>query len=332
MQAKEWRLKCGRAGRVMMLIAGLLGQTVQAHAQDTYPSRPIRLVLGFSAGGGTDVIARAIAQKMGDALGKPVVVDNRPGANGNIAAEMVAKSDADGYTLLYNTSSIILSPSLYAKLGYDPIKDLTPVGLAANQPIVLVANPNAPVKRVDDVVNSLKHHPGQLNYGSAGNGNITHLSMLMFEEAIGAHGTHIPYRGEAPALTDLMGGQVQIYMGTTAGVLPMIRDKRVRPLAVGSLKRLGSLPDVPTLDETVAKGLELGAWSGVMAPAATSPEIIRKLSSALRAALNDKELQGKFSAQSAEIRHSTPEQYGVFLKSELARWSRIIKKANVKID
>ncbi|UIF91809.1 tripartite tricarboxylate transporter substrate binding protein [Cupriavidus necator] len=301
-------------------------------ARADYPDRPIRLVLGFSAGGGTDVLARVIAQKMGDHLGKAVIVDNRPGANGNIAAELVAKAPADGYTLLYNTSSVILSPSLYAKLGYDPQKNLMPVGLAANQPIVLVSNPIAPVRNVNDVVTSLKSRPGQLNYGSAGNGNITHLSMLMFEDAIGAHGTHVPYRGEAPALADLVGGQVQIYMGTSAGVMPMVRDKRLRPLAVGSLKRLPSLPDVPTLDETVAKGLELGAWSGIMAPAGTPPEIVRKLSAALREALGEKDLQAGFNAQSAEVRYATPEQYGSFLKAEQARWAKLIRQANVKLE
>ncbi|WP_018312179.1 tripartite tricarboxylate transporter substrate binding protein [Cupriavidus sp. UYPR2.512] len=332
MQSNDKRTPTAFGGKILVLIASALGLVASPLARADYPDRPIRLVLGFSAGGGTDVLARVIAQKMGDHLGKAVIVDNRPGANGNIAAELVAKAPADGYTLLYNTSSVILSPSLYAKLGYDPQKNLMPVGLAANQPIVLVSNPIAPVRNVNDVVTSLKSRPGQLNYGSAGNGNITHLSMLMFEDAIGAHGTHVPYRGEAPALADLVGGQVQIYMGTSAGVMPMVRDKRLRPLAVGSLKRLPSLPDVPTLDETVAKGLELGAWSGIMAPAGTPPEIVRKLSAALREALGEKDLQAGFNAQSAEVRYATPEQYGSFLKAEQARWAKLIRQANVKLE
>lgn len=320
------------AAFAVKLVAGLLGLTAIANAQDNYPSRPIRLVLGFSAGGGTDVVARILAQKIGENLGKPVVVDNKPGANGNIAAEVVAKAAADGYTLLYNTSAIILSPSLYSRLNYDPQKDFAPVGLAANLPIVLVSNPNAPVRTVKDVVTSLKAHPGELNYGSAGSGNITHLSMLMFENAVGAHGTHVPYRGEAPALADLVSGQVQIYMGTSGGVVPLIRDKRLRPLAVGSLTRLPWLPQVPTLNESVAAGLELGSWSGMVAPAGTPQDIIKRVSAALGGALNDKAVQARLSEQGAEVRYAPPEKYGAFLRSEQARWERLIRQANIKLD
>ncbi len=301
-------------------------------AQEAFPQRPIRVVLGFSAGGGTDVIARALAQKMTEALGVAVVVDNRPGANGNLGAELVAKALPDGYTLLYNTSSIVLSPGLYARLGYDVLKDFTPVGMSANMPIVLVANPQLPVQNVQALVQNMKSAPGRLDYASAGSGNITHFSMLLFEQAVGVKGTHIPYRGEAPALTDLMGGQVALYMGTSAGVLPAIQSGRIRALAVASPKRLAFLPDVPTVDETVSKGFEAGAWSGLLAPAGTPAAVVQRLNQALRAALDTPDLQAKFAANGAEVRYASSEQYARFMRSELSRWSAIGKQYGVKVD
>lgn len=321
-----------RRAWLALVMAAAMASGVAAAADDVYPNRPIRMVLGFSAGGGTDVIARVLAQKMGESLGVAVVVDNKPGANGNISAEGVAKAPADGYTLLYNTSSVVLSPGLYDRLGYDLLKDLSPVGLAANLPIVLVASPAIEPKGVTDLVASMKAHPGRYSYGSAGNGNITHFSMLLFEQAAGVKGTHMPYRGEAPAITDLIGGQVQLYMGTTAGVMSTIKDKRVRALAVASAKRLPALPDVPTLGETLAKGLDLGAWSGLMAPAGTPPAVIERLSRALHEALVQPDVLAKFAAQNAEPRYAGPQQYGEFIRTELARWGRIARQSNVKLD
>lgn len=301
-------------------------------AEDNYPNRPIRMVLGFSAGGGTDVIARQLAQKMSESLGVSVVVDNKPGANGNISAELVAKAPGDGYTLLYNTSSIVLSPGIYSKLGYDVLKDLKPVGLVANLPIVLVTSNTVKPKSVTDLVAVMKREPEKFNYASAGNGNITHFAMLMFEHAVGVKSNHIPYRGEAPAMADLMGGQVDLYMGTAPGVMPAINDKRVRALAVTSLKRLPALPEVPTLSESVAKGLEIGAWSGIMAPPGTPDAVIARLNDSLKKALASPEVQARFASQSAETRYATAEQYGQFLRTELPRWRQIAQQANVKLD
>lgn len=315
---------------IALLGCGFAGAALAAEAD--YPNRPIRLILGFSAGGGTDVIARALAQKMSESLGVSVVVDNKPGANGNISAEAVAKAPNDGYTLLYNTSSIVLSPGLYSKLGYDVQKDLSPVGLVANLPMVLVAANSVQSKGVADLVTTMKGAPGRFNYASAGNGNITHFAMLMFEHAVGVKGNHIPYRGEAPAMADLMGAQVDLYMGTAPGVMPAIKDKRVRALAVTSLKRLPALPDVPTLDESVAKGLEIGAWSGIMAPAGTPAHVIARLNGSLKEALASPEVQARFASQSADARYMTAEQYGQFLRAELPRWRRIAQQADVKLD
>lgn len=316
----------------LLLAAGVGATTLSAHAQEVYPAKPIRMLLGFAAGGGTDVIARALADRIGAVLGQPVVVDNKPGANGNIAAEMVARAPADGYTLLYNTSSIAISPGLYPKLTYNVTKDLAPVSITANLPIVLVAAKNLNITSAQDFVAYLKKHPGQLDYASAGNGNITHLSALLFLQATGTVANHIPYRSEAPAMTDLAGGQVSFYLGTSPGVIPLMKDGRVQELATASLKRMPAVPDLPTLSETVAKGLELGAWSGIMAPAGTRPEVIQKLNAAIGLALQDKALLEKFAVQAAEPRHGTPEQYGAFIQAELSRWSQIIKANNVRID
>ncbi|SCK26042.1 Tripartite-type tricarboxylate transporter, receptor component TctC [Variovorax sp. HW608] len=319
--------------RSLLAAVGIgMAWTPASHAQEAYPAKPIRLVLGFAAGGGTDVIARALAQRMGELLGQPVIVDNKAGANGNIAAETVARATPDGYTLLYNTSSIAISPALYPKLSYDVSKDLVPVSPTANLPIILVAAKNLGLKSAQDFVAYLKAHPGQLNYASAGNGNITHLSALLFLQATGTKATHIPYRSEAPAITDVAGGQVAFYLGTAPGVTPLMKDGRVLGLAVASLKRMPTAPELPTMSETVAKDLELGAWSGIMAPAGTRPEIIDKLNAAVGTALKDKALLEKFAMQGAEPRHGTPSQYGAFIQSELLRWSQIIRANGVRMD
>ncbi len=318
--------------KAIVALTAALFAALPAQAQDAYPNKPIRLVLGFAAGGGTDVIVRGIAQKVGDILGQQVVVDNKPGANGNIAAEAVAKSPNDGYTLLYNTSSVVLSPGLYSKLNYDVSKDFTPVSLSANLPIVVVTSPKFPAKTIQEFVAQLKANPGKFNYASAGNGNITHLSCLLFLSAVGATATHVPYKSEAPAVTDVAGGQVDFYCGTAPGVMPLVKDKRLQALAVSTLKRMDSLPNVPTLSETVAKGLELGAWSGIVAPAGTSPQIVDKWNAALAQAMQDKGLLEKFAAQGAEPKHTTPAQYGTFIQSELGRWTRIIKQNQVRMD
>jgi len=303
-----------------------------ARAQDGYPNRPIRMVLGFAAGGGTDVIARALANKMGEILKQPVIIDNKSGANGNIAAETVAKAPSDGYTLLYNTSGVAISPGLYSKLGYDISKDLAPVSLTANLPLILVVAKRLNVESAQQFVDLLKTKPGAHNYGSAGNGNITHLAALLFLQATETTATHVPYRSEAPAVADLASGQVDFYLGTAPGVIPMIKGGRIRALAVSALKRMDSMPELPTLSETVANGLELGAWSGIMAPAGTSPDIINKINAAVAEAIKDKALINAFAAQGAEPKHNTPAQYGDFMQTELKRWNQVIRANHVSID
>ncbi|MDO9024005.1 tripartite tricarboxylate transporter substrate binding protein [Zwartia sp.] len=324
-------MKFKHAASTLLAVASLaIFPSVQA--QDNYPNKPIRLILGFGAGGGTDVITRALAQKMTEILGQPVVVENKAGANGNIAAEMVAKAPADGYTLLYNTSGVAISPALYPKLAYDITRDLAPVSITANLPIILVTANKLNVGSPQELVNKLKANPGKLNFASAGNGNITHLSALLFLQSTGTTATHVPYKSEAPAVTDLAGGQVDFYLGTAPGVIPLIKDGRIKGQAVSTLNRMDAMPQLPTMIETVAPGLELGAWSGIMAPAGTKPEIIQKLNNAIAESLKDKGLLEKFASQGAEVRHSSPDQYGAFIKSEKARWDQIVRANKVTMD
>jgi tripartite-type tricarboxylate transporter receptor subunit TctC len=314
----------------MMWAAAAVSVAQSTTGQDQWPSKPIHIVIGFAAGGGTDAVLRSIANKLRDTLGVSVVVDNKPGANGNIAGSIVAKSSADGYTLLYNTSSMVLSPFLYTKLGYDLRTDLTPVALTANIPLILVTHPSVPVSTVQELVAWIKTRPGRVNYASAGTGNITHLTGVQFLEAVRAQATHVPYKSEAPALTDIMSGQVDYYFGTANALIPLIKDKRLRPIAVTSLKRIASLPEVPTLAETVMPGVELGAWSGVMAPAGTSPGLVAKLNAAITKSLEDPDLRARIEATGAEVRSSSPEQYAAFIKAESERWGGAVKAAGLK--
>jgi len=301
-------------------------------AQDNYPNQPIRIVIGFGAGGGTDAVLRSIAGKLAENLGVPVVVDNKPGANGNLAGDAVSKSSADGYTLLYNTSSLVLSPHLYTQLSYDFARDLTPVALTANIPLALVTHPSVPVTTVQEFVACLKANPNKVNYASAGNGNVTHLAAVQLLQSVGAQATHVPYKSEGNALPDLLGGQVQFYLGTVNAMIPQIKQKNLRGLAVTSLTRIEAISDVPTLAETILPGTEFGAWSGVMAPTKTPRAIVAKLNTALNKALQDPELRAKIIGTGAEVRGSTVEQYDAFLKSEFKRWGQAVKAAGLKME
>ncbi|WP_441643734.1 MULTISPECIES: tripartite tricarboxylate transporter substrate-binding protein [Cupriavidus] len=304
---------------------------MSAHAAE-FPDHPIKLVVPFPPGGPTDLVSRVIAKKMSEDLGQQVVVDNRPGANGNIGGEMVAKAPADGYTVLYNTSSIALSPALYKKLPYDVKRDFAPVAMTAMVPLVLEVNAKVPANTVAEFVSWLKANPGKMTYGSAGNGNVTHLAAFLFLQANGLDAVHAPYKGSAPALTDLAGGQVQFMTDTINSSLPFIRDKRMKALAVTSLTRSSQLPDVPTVAETVMPGFEVGAWQGMMVPAKTPPEIVKKLNAATLKALAAPEVRASLAAQGAEPRGTSPEAYGKYVAQELDRWRKVVKDSGVTLD
>ena len=332
MKRKTWV----RTLALSLLVAG----TASAHAQGngaaaaaaTYPDKPIRLVLPFPPGGPTDLVARVLAQKIGEQMGQPVLVENKPGANGNIAADMVAKAPADGYTVLYNTSSIALSATLYKKLNYDVRTDFAPIALTAVIPLVLAVHPSLPVYNVQEFLNHVKANPGKLTYGSAGNGNITHLGAYLLLHSRGLQATHAPYKGSAPALTDLVGGQTQFMTDTINSALPFIRDNRLRALAVTSLKRTTVLPEAPTLNETVMPKFEVGAWQGMLVPAKTPSDIVKRLNAEVMKALNSPEVKAKLAVQGAEPLGSTPEEYGQYIQTEIARWGQVVKLTGATLD
>lgn len=320
--------------RVFLSATGaLLATPAVLRAQPGWPQRPIRLVIPFPPGGPTDIVARVLAERMGRELGQAVVAENRPGANGNIGNEAVARAEPDGYTVLYNTSSIALSPALYTKLAYDAQRDLIPVVLTATIPLVLAVNAEAlPVRDVAGFIAALRAKPGQFTYGSAGSGNVTHLAAFMLLRAQGLEAVHSPYRGSAPALLDAAAGRVQFLTDTVNSALPLIRDGRLRALAVASPRRIAPLPDVPTLAETVMPGFEIGAWQGMMLPARTPAAIAQRLNAAAMVALADADVRARLAEQGTEPLGGTPEAYGDYLRSETARLGKVIAESGVKLD
>jgi tripartite-type tricarboxylate transporter receptor subunit TctC len=297
-----------------------------------YPSKTITMVVPFPPGGPTDLIARVLAQKLGEQMRQTILVDNRAGANGNIGAALVAKAQADGYTILYNTSSITLSPSLYKNVPYDVQKDFSPVALVAVVPLALVINPAIPANSVAEFVAYAKAHPGKLSYGSAGNGNVTHLGAFQFVQANGLDAMHVPYKGSAPADVDLAGGQIQFMTDTVNSVMSFVRGKSMKMLAVTTAKRMTLFPDVPTLAESGMPGFEVGAWQGVMVPAGTPPAVVTRLNAEIVKALNSPDVRQHLAMQGAEPLGSTPQAYGAYVKSELARWAGVVKATGVTLD
>ncbi len=307
-----------------------LGAAASAHA--AWPERPITMVVPFPPGGPTDLVARVLAKQLTDQLGQTVVVENKGGANGNIGMQYAAAAKPDGYTVLYNTSSIALSPNLYRSLAFDPVKDFAPVSSTAVIPLVLLVHPSVPAQDTQTFVQYARQHPGKRSYGSAGAGNVTHLGALLLLRSLEIDAVHVPYRGSAPAMTDLVGGQVQLMTNTLNDSLGFIREGKLRALAVTSGTRSEQLPDVPTVAETVAPGFEMGAWQGVVVPAGTPAPVIDKLNAEIRRALQSPEMTRQLKAQGAQALGSTPQEYAAYIKSEIARWGEVVKAANVKLD
>ena len=318
---------------VLVALAGAITfSSTAALAQTSFPSKSITMIVPFPPGGPTGLVARVIAQKMSESMGQSVVVDNRGGANGNLGAMLAVRAAADGYTLLYNTSSITLSPALYKSLSYDVKRDLAPVALTAVVPLALVVGPNVPANTVSEFIAYAKANPGKLSYGSAGNGNVTHLGAFQFVRANGIDAVHIPYKGSAPADIDLVGGQIQFMTDTVNSVMPFVRDKRLKMLAVTTPKRMSLFPDVPTLAESGMPGFEVGAWQGLMVPANTPKPIIQRLNAEVMKALQSTDVRQKLALQGAEPLGSTPEAYGEYIQKELARWEGVVKQTGVTLD
>jgi tripartite-type tricarboxylate transporter receptor subunit TctC len=306
----------------------------QAHSASSgqaYPSRPLRLVVPFPPGGSTDILARALGQKLSEELAQPVVIDNRPGAGGSIGAEAAAKAAPDGYTLMMgHLGTLAVNVGIYKHLPYDPVKSFAPVCLMAIVPSVLVVNPSLPVKSVAELIDYGKKNPGKLTYGSAGSGSTSHLTTEYFKLAAGLDVLHVPYKGVGPMLTDLVSGQLSMGLNGAPAVMPFVNSGRLRALAVSSLVRLPSLPNVPTLNESGLTGFEANGWYGIVAPAGTPGGILRKLNSDIRRAMGTPELRARLDAEGAIPAGGMPEEFGAFIASEIVRWGAVLKRAGIE--
>ena len=315
-----------------LLAAALLGAAVlPAHAQN-YPAKPVRFVVPFPPGGPVDATARAIAFKLSEYWKQQAIVDNRAGAGGIVGAEHAAKSAADGYTVFVCSIHHSVLPSLRPDLSYNIEKDFAPVTFATAFPIILVAHPSVQAKSVKELVAYAKANPGKLTYGSAGNGGGTHLAGELFKDIAHVDLLHVPYKGSAPAMTDLLGGQVQLMFSDGPTALPQIKGGKVRALAVGSPKRSALVPDLPTIAESGLAGYDAYSWSGIVVPAATPKEIVAKLNADIVKALNDPEVKKRLLENGAEAMPGTPDQFAKTLRAEIVKWGKVVKAANIKAD
>ncbi len=315
--------------KLRILMTGVAVFAVAAHAAD-YPTKPVRLVVPFSPGGGNDIAARFVAQRLTEAFGTSAVVDNRPGAGSTLGTDMVAKSAPDGYTLLVTHNAIAINQSLYPKLPYDTVRDFVQVAMIGATTNTLVINPTVPAKSVKDLIALAKAKPGTLNYGSTGAGGTSHLAMEYFRLETGTNLVHIPYKGTAPALTDLVGGQVQTMISALPGTVPFINSKRVVALATTGAKRSAFLPDLPTLKESGVKDYEFDTWYGLHAPAKVPKEIVTRLNAEIVKALSKPEMKDQLFKQGLEAQTATPEQFAKFVRAEVAKMGRIIKASGAK--
>lgn len=305
--------------------------TAPANAQ-SYPNKPVRVVVPYPPGGPTDIVARVLFQQVSEATGQQFLVDNRAGAGGNIGAEIVAKSPADGYTLLIGTTAHAINMSLFKNLSYDVQKDFAPVSLLTQGPLVLVAHPQFPANSIKEVIELAKSKSGGLNFASSGNGQSTHLSAELFNTMAGIKMSHVPYKGSAPALTDVMSGQVDVMFDTTLSAMPFVKAGKLKALGLTSPVRSPAAPDVPTIAESGLPGYEVFAWNGVFVPAGTPKAIIQQLNDQIRKAMLLPQVKDKFSAQGFAASWNSPENFGVFVKNEVDKWTRTVKASGATLD
>lgn len=320
-----------RAASSVAVLPVLLAVAAGTLAQP-YPAKPIRIIAGFPPGSGADITARVIGARLGDALGQQVVVDNRPGAGSNIAAEIAAKSPADGYTLFIGTVANTINATLYSKLPFDFARDFAPVALATATPNVLVVHPSVPAKSVKELIALAKSRPGQLNFASAGTGTAPHLSGELFGAMAGVKMVHIPYKGSPPAVTDLLAGEVALMFSPSSTVLPHVKTGRLRALAVTTARRLPSLPELPTVAESGLKGYETLTWFGFVAPARTPPAVLTRLNSEIVKILALPEVRNLFAAQGIETLGGTPDHFASYIRDEIAKWAKVIRLSGAKAD
>jgi tripartite-type tricarboxylate transporter receptor subunit TctC len=311
-----------------LLLAVLISGTGVCHA---FPEKPVRFVVGFTPGGPSDILARALGQKLAERWSQQVVIDNRPGAGGNLAAEAVAKSAPDGHTwLLGNNSILATNQSLYRSLPYDPVKDFAPVALVAIQPNILVVHPSLPASSVSQLVSYLKSNPGKANYASSGSGAAAHLAGELFKAMAGVDMVHVPYKGAQPALTDVIAGQVQMMFATSASVIPYIKAGRLRALAVTTAQRSASVPELPTVAEAGVPGFEATTWHGVVVPAGTPLPAIQFLNEAINAVLKEKDLKERLTSLGAEIATGTPKDFADYISRETPKWAKVVKDSGAR--
>ncbi len=309
----------------------IVSVALPAHAQESFPQKPVRIVVPQTPGGASDALARIMAQKLSEKWGQSVVVENRAGAGGNVGMEVVAQSAADGHTLLMSyAGSHAINPALYKKLPFDPVKDFAPVATLATLPFVLVARPDAPFKSVSELIEQGRKNP--LTFGSAGNGSVNHLLGVMFNMSTGTQLTHVPYKGAAPAMQDLMGGQINMVFTSLPSVAGSLRNGQLRGIAVTSAQRSGTFPQIPTLAESGLKNFDVSPWFGLFAPGATPAGVVRKINADVNEMLRQKEVMEKFSAQGAEPLARQPAEFAAMLKADLATWAEVVKTSGAQID
>lgn len=325
-----WTPALSRRTAALVALASFAG--CAAFAQ-SYPARPIKLIVPFPAGGGTDAIAREVATKVATQQGWTLIIDNKPGSGGNLGVDAAAKAAPDGYTLvLGQTSNLAINPTLYPKLPYNPVKDLAAVGLVASSPLVLVVAADSPYKTLADVIAAGKARPEAINYASSGSGTVAHLAVEQFQKVAGVRFTHVPYKGAAQGVTDLIGGQIQLYMSSIPTLIGHIRNGKMRAIAVTSEKRVNDLPNVPTVAESGFKGFEAVTWFGIAGPAAMPKDAVARLNAAFNKALQDAEVKKKLEGQGADVLGGTPEQFAKLIQDDIVRWGKVVKDSGAKVD
>lgn len=314
------------------LALAFMAVTCSGAIAQAWPSKPIRLIVPFPAGGGTDIITREVANRL-QSSGYTFVVENRPGSGGNLGVDAAAKAAPDGYTLVMGqTSNLAINPTLYARLPYDPVRDLTPISLVATAPLVIVTGADSPYRTLADVVKAAQAKPGHINYASSGSGTVAHLAAESFQKVAGVKFTHIPYKGAAQGATDVISGQVQLYVSSIPTLIGHIRSGKMRPIAVTSDKRVDDLPNVPTVAESGYKGFEAVTWFGIAGPANLARDIVTRLNADIAKALKDPALQKKLGDQGADVAASSADQFGRLIRDDMVRWAPIVKESGAKVD
>ena len=302
-----------------------------ATAQE-WPTKPIRMIVPYPPGGPTDIVARVVGQKLSERLGQTIVVDNRPGAGGNIGADTVAKSAPDGYTLLVATTAHAINMTLFTKPGYSTSKDFAPVSMLTSGPLVLVTAPSTPAKNVAELIALARAKPGAITFASSGNGQSTHLAAELFDSMAGVKMTHVPYKGSAPALTDVMAGQATVMFDTMLSSMPFVRDGKLKALAVTGTARSPAAPDVPTMAEAGVAGYEATAWNALLVPANTPPAVVNRLSDALKAVLTQEDVRARFATQGFAAAWTSPADTGTFIAREIDKWGKVVKASGATVD